>query len=394
MKKNILFITKFIPAPAYGGGLKRNLSWIKFLSKYFNVDIIGFWNKDFGDSMINEIKSYANNIYGYKFIRTKLSFAKNVFNSIITREPIVNQQFYLKKIENKIEELCKERNYEFVFFAEVATTIYKHCINNLPYYFDDHNVEYELIKRTAKFSKFPLKIAYKRDSYLMKNKEKKALEQSEYNFFVSERDKNMFSKNIQIKSSVVNNTYEDCLPSNNLISDNPSIVFVGSLSWKPNKLGLLYFINNLYPKILDKYPNVVFNIVGSSINREIKKYDNIMNIKISENAPEEIKKEIIDKSWLCIVPVYFGSGTRIKILEYWSHSKPVVSTSIGAEGLISSQGTFIEDNDEKMIDRIDQLLSNRKIIKKLGDYNYKCFKKNYNEEAVYGDTLYNTIFTK
>ena len=41
MKKKILFITKFVPAPAYGGGLKRNFAWIKFLSKYYKVDVIG-----------------------------------------------------------------------------------------------------------------------------------------------------------------------------------------------------------------------------------------------------------------------------------------------------------------------------------------------------------------
>ena len=60
MKKKILFITKFVPAPAYGGGLKRNFAWIKFLSKYYKVDVIGYWNKDFGNSKIKELKKYTN----------------------------------------------------------------------------------------------------------------------------------------------------------------------------------------------------------------------------------------------------------------------------------------------------------------------------------------------
>ena len=77
MKKKILFITKFVPAPAYGGGLKRNSAWIKFLSKYYKVDVIGYWNKDFGNSKIKELKQYTNNIYGYPFVRTKKTLIKN-----------------------------------------------------------------------------------------------------------------------------------------------------------------------------------------------------------------------------------------------------------------------------------------------------------------------------
>lgn len=394
MRKNVLFVTKFIPAPAYGGGLKRNLAWLKFLSKKFNVDIIGFWNKDFENSMLDDIEPYAKQIYGFHFERRKISLLKNIISSIVKREPIVNQQYYSKKLAKTIKNLCENNTYEFVFFAEIATTIYRNCINHLCYYFDDHNVEFELIQRTSKFTKFPLNLAYKRDAYLMKKKEIDALNKSKHNFFVSERDRSMFNQKIRYKSSVVNNTYEDCLLSHNMISNTPSLVFVGSLSWKPNKQGLLYFINYVYPKILEKYPTVEFNIVGSSISNEIKKFDNKMNIKIKENASEELKKKIIDQSWVCIVPVYFGSGTRIKILEYWSHAKVVVSSKIGAEGLIESKGTFIEDSDKKMIDRINDLLSDKEKTLELGTFNYKCFKENYDEERVYGNTLYNTIFTK
>ena len=52
-KKEIIILTKFIPAPAYSGGAKRNLSWIKFLSKYYKIHLIGFYDKQFGNKMIN-----------------------------------------------------------------------------------------------------------------------------------------------------------------------------------------------------------------------------------------------------------------------------------------------------------------------------------------------------
>jgi polysaccharide biosynthesis protein PslH len=396
MKKKILFITKFVPAPAYGGGLKRNFAWIKFLSKYYKVDVIGYWNKDFGNSKIKELKKYTNNIYGYPFVRTKKTLIKNTLDSFISKEPIINLQYYNKEIANKINQLCTDNQYDFVFFAEIATVQYKKLINNIPFYFDDHNVEYELIKRTSEYETFPMNIMLKRESRLMKNVEIQALSESKSNFFVSERDLKAFScsKKIKKKSFVVNNTYANMRNDLAKYSNSPTLIFVGSLSWKPNKHGLIHFIKNIYTKLYLNNPSIKFNIVGSAINSDIKEYDGKMNIKIYENAEEKLKNKLIDESWICVVPVYFGSGTRIKILEYWSHSKTVVSTKLGAEGLPSVKGTFIVDDDAEIINSIQKLLSNPTRLKKLGEYNYRIFKEKYEEENVYGDTLYSTVFTK
>lgn len=396
MKKKVLFITKFIPAPAYGGGLKRNFAWIKFLSKHYKVDVVGYWNKDFGNSKIKELKKYTNNIYGYPFIRTRKTLIKNTLDSFIIKDPIINLQYYNKELVNKISELCKNNQYDFVFFAEIATVQYRKYINNIPFYFDDHNVEYELIKRTSEYETFPMNIILKRESRLMKNSEFQALNESKNNFFVSERDLKTFSysKKISKKSFVVNNTYANMKNSLVKYSNSPTLIFVGSLSWKPNKHGLLHFIKNIYTKLYLDNPSIRFSIVGSAINSDIKEYDGKMNIKIYENAEEKLKNKLIDESWICVVPVYFGSGTRIKILEYWSHSKTVVSTKLGAEGLSSAKGTFIVDEDVEIINLIQKLLSNAPKLKKLGEHNHQIFRDKYEEKKVYGNTLYNTVFTK
>lgn len=394
MKKQVLFVTKFIPAPAYGGGLKRNLAWIKFFSKYFDVDVIGYWNKDFGDSRIGELKKNTKNIFGYNFKRNKKTLLKNIIQSICNKEPIINLQYFSINLARQIQNLCMKNNYEFVFFSEVATVQYKKFIGKIPFYFDDHNVEYELINRKAKFTKFPISQVLKREAKLMKKIEDDTFKLSKKNFFVSERDLNMFSETIKSKSCVVNNTYENMM--NNFVKSNnsPTIIFVGSLSWKPNQYGLLRFIKNVYPLIYEQYPQIKFNIVGSSIHNEIKKFDGKMNIKVYENAEESIKNQLIDEAWICIVPVYWGSGTRIKILEYWSHGKAVVSTQIGAEGLPKSKGTIIADEDSTMVKKISGLLRNPKKLSDLGKYNYRIFKNCYEEKKVYGDTLYSAIFAE
>ena len=87
MKQEIILLMKFIPAPAYSGGAKRNLSWLKFLSKYYKVNLIGFFDKKYNNSKISDLKKYNINIYGFTF---KRNIIKNSLKSIIFHKSLIN----------------------------------------------------------------------------------------------------------------------------------------------------------------------------------------------------------------------------------------------------------------------------------------------------------------
>ena len=388
MKKEIILLMKFIPAPAYSGGAKRNLAWLKFLSKYYKVNLIGFFDKTYKDTMLFELKKYDVDIYGFTFRRNVI---KNVFKSIILKKSLINLQYYDNKVQRTIFNIINQKKIEFIMCEELAMMNY--CINlNLPIYFDDHNIEHILISRTACYNPFPLNLILRREAKLIKKEEEKSFQRAKKIFVVSDTDKDQINKNYINKIFVVNNTYEKIKKVTNS-KFQKSIVFVGNISWKPNLYGITHFIQNIFPKVLKQENDIIFKIVGSSIPKQIKQLTN-ENIKIYENASEEVKNKIIDESKICIVPIYFGSGTRIKILEYWAHYKPVISTTIGAEGLAKAAGTYICDTDDDFANKIITLINNDNDIFKAGENNHKVFIKNYCEENVYGDTLYNTINTK
>lgn len=140
-----------------------------------------------------------------------------------------------------------------------------------------------------------------------------------------------------------------------------------------------------------KIPELKIYILGSSMPSELKSLCQNTDVIHIENIEETEKRRIISKCWLGLVPVYFGSGTRIKILEYWAHAKAVISTSIGAEGLATSEGTIIVDDDENMIDKIANLLNNKECLASLGLKNNRVFQEKYEEETVYADSLYLTL---
>jgi glycosyltransferase involved in cell wall biosynthesis len=114
------------------------------------------------------------------------------------------------------------------------------------------------------------------------------------------------------------------------------LLFVGSLGYLPNEEGILWFISEVMPLL----PEVKLTIVGTFPSPQLRALES-ENIRIAAHVPQ------VD-SWyasaaVAIVPLFAGSGTRTKILEAWAHGLPVVSTTVGIEGIKETGGALIAD---------------------------------------------------
>jgi glycosyltransferase involved in cell wall biosynthesis len=115
-----------------------------------------------------------------------------------------------------------------------------------------------------------------------------------------------------------------------------SIVFTGNFAYTPNQQALHWFLENCWADLLKQKPNLRLRLVGKEIQYAHSSHPNIDYIGPVPDAIEEIAK-----SRLAIVPLLSGSGTRLKILEAWAAGTPVVSTSLGAEGLEATPGQHL-----------------------------------------------------
>lgn len=397
MEKAIV-LTKFIPAPAFSGGAIRSRAWIRFLSKYYDIIVIGYWDKKFGNSRVEELRDYAKEIFGFDFVRIKTTLFHIGIAALMNNQAVVLQQYYSVDMQNKINDILREQDIKMIFCEELSTMQYVKNVNDIPVVFDDHNIEYELQERAAKNSAFYLRPIMIREARCVKKFETFAWKKAKVSYFVSDRDRNIAFLNIPNgKFAVVENTFssKDILNrSANEWFSKPTCVFVGNLSWKPNHHGLVHFFEKIYPKLKEAMPDFELLLLGSSVPKDLREYANRTDTKIIENIEEEAKIDILSRCWLTLVPVYFGSGTRIKILEYWAHAKTVLSTTIGAEGLHNCIGTVIKDSDEDIINVSVDLLNNKETLEEYGKLNREVYKKYYEEETVYADSLHCSLTTQ
>jgi GT2 family glycosyltransferase len=158
-------------------------------------------------------------------------------------------------------------------------------------------------------------------------------------------------------------------------SKRNGLIFVGGFSSSPNKDAVLWFSKYIYPKILNRFPDMVWHIVGSHLPNNIRKLES-KNIKIEGFLSDEDLSSLYQKCRIAIVPLRYGAGVKGKIVEAAYNQIPIVTTSIGGEGLDNSFGTFIiEDEPEKMSEAIIKLYLDYSKLRKMSDSGKKFIEK-------------------
>jgi len=161
----------------------------------------------------------------------------------------------------------------------------------------------------------------------------------------------------------------------------PIIIFLGNYNYPPNLDAAHFIIKEIYPEVVKRIKNAVFIFTGSHSPFWLKRMEdkNIMVIGWVRDI-----QAYINAANVCIAPIRFGSGTRIKILEYMACGKPVVSTKIGAEGLevTDREHILLEDEPDKFAESIVSLIENDSMSNKLGERANILVGKTYDWKAI------------
>ena len=165
------------------------------------------------------------------------------------------------------------------------------------------------------------------------------------------------------------------------------ILYSGSYLYSPNKNAIDYLNNRIMPILLSKHPEIKLVLTGGGFK---KKYPWIINKNI---VPKKELYNLIYHSKCLCVPLKFGSGTRIKIIEALSIGAIVISSLKGIEGieLNKKNPPFILKNNKKLINTINHVIKNNKFIKKKSINAKKFYLKKYSMREITNNFLKNCL---
>lgn len=140
----------------------------------------------------------------------------------------------------------------------------------------------------------------------------------------------------------------------------PKILFVGTIGYKPNRDGILWFYSSVWPNLKKRFPTIKWLIVGRFPTNDVLSLADI-DTSIEIHADVESTQPFLDMAHVSICPLMSGSGTRLKILEAFSAGVPVVSTQLGAEGIAAKHGEtiFVADTPQDFETAITTLINNQ-----------------------------------
>jgi glycosyltransferase involved in cell wall biosynthesis len=172
-------------------------------------------------------------------------------------------------------------------------------------------------------------------------------------------------------------------PSNQRERKPHNLVFTGSMDWLPNEDAIRYFTEHIMPRIKRSVPDVTLTVVGRDPYPglvELSKQDPSV---IVTGRVEDVRP-YMDEAAVYIVPLRIGGGTRLKIYEAMAMEKPIVSTSIGAEGLPVTNGTeiLLADTPESFADSVVRLFQNTDLAEQIGQRGAARVRKEFGWESV------------
>ncbi|NJK94998.1 MAG: glycosyltransferase [Bacteroidales bacterium] len=149
--------------------------------------------------------------------------------------------------------------------------------------------------------------------------------------------------------------------------DGNTICFMGALDWIPNQHGLKWFLNMVWPTLKEKLPNLSFHIAGRNAPDWMKSLLNTERVFFHGEVTNA--KAFIVNYPIMIVPLFSGSGVRIKILEGLALERAIVSTSKGVEGLdvVHGKQLMIADNPTDFCNHLIKITNDIFLQQKLSE---------------------------
>ena len=331
---------------------------------------------------MNTTKHYVNieelpeNFNHYKAIHTvDIDNRLNPFDAL--KALLTGKNYFLSRFEseeyaNKIRALIKTENFDVIQFETLQTLIYFRedifgiSKNQPKIVLRSHNVEHEIWERIVKNSKSGLKKWYL--NRLLKQLKQFELEknnQIDSLVAITQRDMAYFQKlgfngNGHVTPiGLETNHYQ---ANWQCFEQKPSLSFIGSLDWLPNSEGVEWFLT----EVMVQLENIELHIAGRNAP------NHLLELKMKNaQVHGEVKSSVdfINQHSIMIVPLFSGSGMRVKILEGLALGRVILTTSIGVEGIhaVDGEHLFIANTADEFIDKINFCVQNPEQLKTIGE---------------------------
>jgi len=364
----VLWLSHIFPFPPRGGNLQRSFNLIREISESCTVSLIAFNAR--GDSATrlheytSELKKYCEKVETWElpYPSRSLRWWTGLALSPLFQAPFTCRMLWSEKLVVKWRRVLEKHPGALLHFDSLDLALFAEGLGDFRKVLNHHNCESAMADRRARMEPSPVKRAYLRlHASKLAKLESRLCHQFEVNTVVSELDaRTLRDRNPKAHTHIVENGTDTRYFVPSAVPEEPkSLIFAGSLNWYPNLSAIRFFTRDVWPLVKQQCPDVRLYLAGQNPpSWLVRQTAEDPRIRLVPN-PEDIRPWVARASAF-ICPILDGGGTRLKILDAMAMGKPVVSTSIGCEGLQVKHGEniLIADSPESFATEACRLLEN------------------------------------
>jgi glycosyltransferase involved in cell wall biosynthesis len=381
----MLVITHLFPYPPNVGGRIAILNSLKYLSRTMEIVLVSLVDSE-SIRFVDEVKQYCLDVKVHQ-IWTSPYMA--LARGLTGQPPGTAAKYYDPKFGRLIQKTIKEWSVDLVELQHLNTAAYRPWVGCTPVILREHNVEYKVWERQAEHSNSIWERIYiSLVAPRVRAYEGRLAPQFERCITVSQVDASYLrdvapAAKIEVLPFGVDTEY--FVPDDRVAEDPDSIVLTGSFGWKPKQHNLRVLVSEIYPRIKAKLPSARLTVVGDGVPEEIRRLAGTLpGVTLTGGVPDV--RPYVHKAALALNYLESGGGIALKVLEAMAMNKPVLSNSLGCEGIKVRHGenVFLADGVESFAGAAVLMLQNAPLRQRIAASGHQLVKESYGWERLVG----------
>lgn len=381
---NILLISSFLPYPLHNGGSVRLYNLIKQMSQKHTITLICERRANQSEADRKEVEKICENVI--TVVRHKQWSVKNIFKTGFSSSPflLVGHTSPVMKLAIKQELLQKKYDLIHIETFYVMQNLPKTV---LPIVLVEHNIEYLIYQRYAQKAPFFLRPLLSIDVGKLKKAEKQAWKNATVVAAVSVQDKDVIhqTNSFVVPNGVDTSFFKPKTISKDFVTREKKILYIGDYAYIQNKDAVGYITKSIWPVLKQNIKaKVTLWIVGKNMSQSIKDLGKGDTTIFFDDTNSQTAAEIFSQADILLAPIRVGGGTSYKIIEAMAVGTPVVTTTLGHEGIEAEKDSdiLVADTPEAMVQAVTQLLSNVELYKQISMNARRAIEKTYDWKEI------------
>lgn len=326
----------------------------------------------------------------------------DAFFNLFTGKSYHVERFISKAFREKLTKILSNETFDIVqmetlFISPYIETIRKYSKARI--ILRAHNIEHLIWERVSQITTNPLKKFYlKHLAKTLKRYELGVLSKFDGICTITAKDGEFFIKQgcqVPMVAIPFGINLEKIKENHGIEAEFPSLFHIGAMNWMPNEEGIKWFLEKVWPLVNQANPDLKFYIAG----REMPDWLNQMqlpNVVVVGEVADAF--DFMYSKAIEVVPLFSGSGIRIKIIEGMAAARAIISTTIGAEGINVSDGEniLLADDPEAFALAVQRCVDDEQFTQTLGENARNLIRKEHsNREIISRMTdFYHTVIVR